>query len=52
MIFFILMWLVVRGLDMVEECRRMAINVMLKVVLNEVVKGREVEVRTAEMECF
>ena len=50
--FLILMWLVVGGLDVVEGCRRMAINVVLKVGLNGVLSRREVEVWTAETECF
>ena len=46
------MWMVVRGLDVVEVCRKMAINIVLKVGLNGVLKRREVEVQTVETECF
>ena len=44
--------MVVGRLDVVEVGGRRAINIVLIVGLNEVVKRREVEVRTAETECF
>ena len=44
--------MVVGGLDVVEVGGRRAINIVLMVGLNGVLKRREVEVRTAETECF
>ena len=45
-------WMVVGGLDVVEVGRGRAINIVLMVDLNGVLKRREVKVRTVEMECF
>ena len=44
--------MVVGGFNVDEVGGRRAINVVLLVGLNEVVKRREVEVRIAETECF
>ena len=44
--------MVVGGFNVDEVGGRRAINVVLLVRLNEVVKRREVEVRTAETESF
>ena len=44
--------MVVGGFNVDEVNDRRGINVVLIVGLNEVVKRREVEVQTAETECF
>ena len=46
------MWLVVGGFIVNEVNGGRATNVVLLVDLNEVLSRREVEVRTAETECF
>ena len=45
-------WMVIGGLDVVELGRRRAISIVLMIGLNEVLKRREVEDRTAEKECL